>query len=123
MYRDGDKIYMTKTELQDYRQDQRLQRSMQKAQYDMTTGLGNGVARDLGTTAAVGAGMIFSKRFRYIVQVPLHFFMGVCVVAFGLACVGVSGFTVLVLALVISFVWTGIYVALRTVPKWRALNR
>ncbi|MGO3655986.1 MAG: hypothetical protein ACTJFS_01425 [Micrococcaceae bacterium] len=129
MYRDGDKVYMTKTELEGYRQEQRFQRSMQQAQHDMTTGPGNQVARDLGTTTAVGAGMVASKRFRYIIQVPLHFIMGyfVCLIGFiMLAAYGIiemdGALEPLAYPFFASLVWTGIYVALRTIPKWRALN-
>ena len=92
---------------------------------DMPGEIARGTVRDMATIGLVGIGMARNKKFRYTVQALIH--LPIAFMVSILAAIGINqgelsgaGFGWAVLATV---VWTGLYIALRTVPKWRKLNR
>lgn len=87
----------------------------------------------------IGVGMAKSRAFRYRVQVILHFLMGFMLIAGIAAGMMLPGLMAdnpnagpevhlalagkcLLIGLIGSAVWTGIYVKFRTIPKLRALQ-
>jgi len=120
-----------------YRQDMgRISSQLADAPGDALAGAARTTAGMALGGAAVGVGMVRSRRFRYLVQAVLHFPMAFAVV-FGAALLrGMPDLSAmsgddqiaqwiagrLLVTLIGAAVWTALYVVLRTLPKLRALR-
>lgn len=118
--------------LEDARRDLEWQQAKAKFSNDMSNAPADAVRGAVGDMvtiglvgAGVGIGMAKNKKFRYGVQAFLHLPMAFVVALMTIFMLnpGEAELSFLWWAIVISIVWTGLYVALRTVPKWRRLNR
>ena len=73
------------------------------------------------TTTAIALGMFFNERFRYFVQALLHLPMSFFAVFVAYAFIDptISEGDLFRNCVIGALIWTGLYIALRTIPKWR----